>query len=124
MDFHLAGLTCLWISSKLEDVKPIFMRQLLKDAGHSKYSQQQVLDMELKIYKALKWKVNEITVYEAAMINLKNFLFTNLKVKLEKSEIEDLYEIVTVLCYSNALNMKLSAIDKEVMSCALIKLGL
>lgn len=80
--------------------------------------------MELQIYKVLRWKVNEITIYEATMINLKNFLFNNLKVKLDRQEIEDLYEIVTILSYSNTLNMKLSAIDKEVMSCALIHLGL
>lgn len=35
--FHLIGLTCVWISSKLEDVREISIDQIIRDAGHSKF---------------------------------------------------------------------------------------
>jgi hypothetical protein len=36
-DLHLLGLVSIYISSKFEDVIPIFMDNILRDAGHSKF---------------------------------------------------------------------------------------
>ena len=35
--FHLIGLCSLFISSKIEDVVPIRMKNILRDAGHNKF---------------------------------------------------------------------------------------
>lgn len=37
-ELHLVGLTAILLSSKLEDVKPIYMSQIVQDAGHKKFS--------------------------------------------------------------------------------------
>ncbi|CDW83234.1 UNKNOWN [Stylonychia lemnae] len=42
VDLHLIGLTCIWISSKLEDVIPISLREIVKDASHFKYSNDEI----------------------------------------------------------------------------------
>jgi hypothetical protein len=38
-DLHLIGLVSVYISSKFEDVIPIHMDNILKDAGHGKFTQ-------------------------------------------------------------------------------------
>eukprot|EP00347_Sterkiella_histriomuscorum_P018699 403344513 len=124
LDFHLLGLTCLWISSKLEDVKPVFLKQVLQDAAHNKYTQTEVLAMERKICQVLQFKLNEITTYECTMIALKQFLFNDSKIKFEKQEVEELYNIVTIISYVNTLNVKLSGVNKEQLSQSVISLSL
>ena len=43
---HCLGLVSILMSSKLEDVKPIHMNQILDDAGHNKFSKDQILEKE------------------------------------------------------------------------------
>lgn len=37
-DLHLYGLTSIFISSKLNDYVPIFLSQIIEDAGHNKFT--------------------------------------------------------------------------------------
>ena len=39
-ELHLIGIVAIMISSKLEDVIPIFMDQIIEDACHGKYTRQ------------------------------------------------------------------------------------
>ena len=39
LEMHELGLTAILMSSKLEDVRPIHMQQIIEDAGHNKFSQ-------------------------------------------------------------------------------------
>ena len=43
-EMHCLGLASILLSSKLEDVKPIHMNQILEDAGHKKFTKEQILD--------------------------------------------------------------------------------
>ena len=43
---HLIGLTCLFIASKFEDLVPIRMKQMIKDASHLKYSARDIISSE------------------------------------------------------------------------------
>jgi hypothetical protein len=43
---HLIGLSSIFISSKYEDVIPIHMDQIIRDAGHKKYSREDIVEME------------------------------------------------------------------------------
>ena len=45
-DLHLIGLVSVYISSKFEDVIPIRMANVLKDAGHEKFAKNNILLME------------------------------------------------------------------------------
>ena len=45
-ELHLYGLTVIFISSKLEDIKPIPLESIEIDAGHSKFTKKQILNAE------------------------------------------------------------------------------
>jgi hypothetical protein len=49
-DLHLYGLVTCFISSKLEELYPIRMEQILYEAGHGKFSHVEILSAEKKIY--------------------------------------------------------------------------
>lgn len=68
-------MTCVLISSKLEDIEAIRMRTLLEKAGHGKFSQNLILDTERDIYQSLSFKllgavnvINEATIIYANVI--------------------------------------------------------
>ncbi|CDW78948.1 UNKNOWN [Stylonychia lemnae] len=56
-DLHEIGLVSMHISSKYEDVIPIFMSQILKDAGHNRFKQQDILQRERDVLQALGFKI-------------------------------------------------------------------
>ncbi len=45
-DLHLFGVVSVFLSSKIEDVVPIFMNDIIRDASHGKFSKQQIIDAE------------------------------------------------------------------------------
>jgi len=57
MDLYLTGLTAVLVASKLEDPRPIFMRQLLRDAGHHQFSLEEVQNRERDIMRSLEFKL-------------------------------------------------------------------
>lgn len=71
ISYHLVGLVSLWMSSKLEDVIPIFISQVIKDAGHDKFSKDEVLAQESLILKILNFKLYSNDIYLRAMTSLK-----------------------------------------------------
>ena len=45
-DFHLVGLISIFIASKYEDVKPIYLKKLLLKVAHNKFTQDEVIEAE------------------------------------------------------------------------------
>eukprot|EP00347_Sterkiella_histriomuscorum_P021776 403332806 len=76
-DFHIIGLTSIFIASKYEDVRPIFMRQILNEAAHGKYDQSQILMKEKDILQTLEFKVQEYCFYEQACEKLQGIISKN-----------------------------------------------
>jgi hypothetical protein len=74
-NLHLIGLVSLFISSKFEDVIPIHMAQILKDAGHSKFIRDDIILMERNILIALGFKIQETTIYDECFIALRTFTY-------------------------------------------------
>lgn len=56
-DLHLYGLTAVFMASKLEDMMPISMNDILYSAAHGKFQQKQVLKAEVEILQALGFKL-------------------------------------------------------------------
>jgi len=48
-EFHLLGLTSIFMSSKIEDPKPIYLEEILKHAGFGAFTREMVLEAERKI---------------------------------------------------------------------------
>lgn len=49
-DLHLYGLVSCFIASKLEDRKCIRMNEVLKEAGHGKFTRQEIILAEQDMY--------------------------------------------------------------------------
>jgi hypothetical protein len=45
-DLHIFGVVAIFISSKVEDVIPIFMNDILKSAAHGKFTQAEIIQAE------------------------------------------------------------------------------
>ena len=61
-ELHLIGLCSMFISSKFCDIYPIKLKCLVEKIGHSKYTNDDVLQMEEKIMKNLNYNVLTTTV--------------------------------------------------------------
>ena len=51
------GAVAIFISSKYEDVIPIFMQQLVSEACHGKYEASVIVEQEKKILQSLNFKI-------------------------------------------------------------------
>lgn len=61
-EFHLIGITIMFITSKVEELKPLVLREIIEEIGKSKFSKNQILNKEKKILKILKFDTNQVTI--------------------------------------------------------------
>lgn len=54
----------MFISSKYNDIIPLFMDQVYKKIGHSVIPIKKIKQVEFEILEALKWNTNTITPYD------------------------------------------------------------
>ena len=57
-DFHLIGVVCIQIASKYEEVATITMKQLKNYICQKKFSKKEIIAMEMKVLKTLKFRVS------------------------------------------------------------------
>lgn len=50
-ELHEIGLVAILIATKFEDVVPLQLDQILKDAGHSKFHKEDILTREIDVLK-------------------------------------------------------------------------
>lgn len=48
-ELHLSGVTCMFMASKYEDVKPLLMKTVFNKIGHSKVPEENIKRTELEI---------------------------------------------------------------------------
>ncbi len=48
-ELHLIGIASMLISTKLEDVIPIYLDEILKDACHNKYERSKITEQEMHV---------------------------------------------------------------------------
>eukprot|EP00347_Sterkiella_histriomuscorum_P016728 403352079 len=106
--FHLLGMTALWMASKLQDLIPIFLSQVVKDAGHNKYSRDDIISMERDIGKCLEFKLLDLTIYEESMTIMKTFLFEKCKIRLSDKDQKQIFNLVYLTAIANRHNYKIS----------------
>jgi cyclin B/cyclin A len=63
-DLHLYGLVSCFIASKLEELYPIRMEQVLFEAGHGKFSHTEILEAERKVYQVLEYRLLTETLHD------------------------------------------------------------
>ncbi|CDW81472.1 UNKNOWN [Stylonychia lemnae] len=111
--YHLIGIVCVWLGSKLEDTKEIQFKQIYRDAGHAKFRKQQILDMEADILRTLNFNLIDTQPYEESMTLLKLFQYDGNKKIFEQDEIQRMQDILKVLSLTNAHGFIISSEKKE-----------
>ncbi|CDW80095.1 UNKNOWN [Stylonychia lemnae] len=85
-DLHITGLTAILVSSKFEDIVPIYMRQILVDAAHGKFTPDQIMTRERDILITLDYCFHRDTILEVSTILLKQVFISVNEPKLSKLE--------------------------------------
>jgi Cyclin, N-terminal domain len=95
-ELHIIGLCSLHISSKFEDVIPIYMSQVLLEIAHGKFSRSEVMDREFDILKTISFKIKSDNIYEEAMIIIKKLFYAR-ETQISKSIESNLMNYITFL---------------------------
>lgn len=62
-DIHLIGVTCIWVSSKIEEVIPFKIGTVVEKMTHDKISAKKIRKMEEKLLKVLHFKIYSLPNY-------------------------------------------------------------
>ena len=111
--YHLIGIVCVWLSSKLEDTKEIHFKQIFRDAGHAKFRKQQILDMEADILRTINFNLIDTIIFEESMTLLKLFQHEGNKKFFEQDEMQRLEEYLKVLSLTNSHGFTISSENKN-----------
>ena len=110
-ELYLIGMAVVFISSKVEDVQAIHLKQLIDNAGHCKYSKYEMLEMEKDILISLQFKLSETqSLYNEVAI----------KVKKLRSDSFDPTAYMEFLCIMSTLSLRLRALPVEIVSSAIL----
>lgn len=83
----------------MEDVIPIHMSQILRDAGHGKFERKDVIEKEKEILHTIGFNLQFSTIFEEAYIALKTLLLGFKTQKLAKDSQQLLFQVTTFLGY-------------------------
>ena len=94
-DIHLIGLTCIYISSKVEDIAPLRMSHIVKSIGHNTFNVKTIIKKEREIIKTIDFDLFTAGTYDYIMT-----FFYDLKVNNAK-KISELNGVKIVEKYLN-----------------------
>lgn len=94
-DIHLIGLTCIYISSKVEDIAPLRMSHIVKSIGHNTFNGKTIIKKEREIIKTIDFDLFTAGTYDYIMT-----FFYDLKVNNAK-KISELNGVKIVEKYLN-----------------------
>jgi Cyclin len=95
-NLHIIGLTAMFISSKVCDVKPVRLKDLVSKIGMFKYSKNEIIEYEQILLKTVDFNVNLVTVLDFLLIFSQKF----------KTSMIFLYNC-EVVCYYSQMNYKM-----------------
>ena len=101
-DIHLLGLCCIYIASKIEDVIPLQMINIVEYIGHNSFSKEQILKKEIEIVNTLKFDLYIVTCRDFVHMLLNDFEINNIcdlkKIKGGKEFFYKFKEFSVFLC--------------------------
>ena len=89
-DIHLIGLTCIYISSKVEDIIPLRMSHIVKSIGHMTFNEKEIMEKEREIIKTI-----DFDLFTAGTFDYLMTFFYDLKVNNAK-KISDFDGVIIV----------------------------
>lgn len=98
-DLHLIGCTCMFLASKIIDIRPLKLKTVYEKIAHEKLSMTEIKSQELEILRTLKFNVTLPTLFEyTSLYSYELFILLN-KGNL-KEEFISCNEICQI-CYNN-----------------------
>ena len=94
-DIHLIGLTCIYISSKVEDIIPLRMSHIVKCLGHFTFNENEIMEKEREIIQTI-----DFDLFTAGTFDYLMTFFYDLKVNNAK-KISEFNGILIVEKYMN-----------------------
>ena len=76
---HLIGMVSIFIASKVYDLIPIQLDNILHQIGHEQFTQKQILNMERRIIKTIDFDVFSVNSFELIRFFLYDFYINNKK---------------------------------------------
>eukprot|EP00347_Sterkiella_histriomuscorum_P020311 403338295 len=99
-DLHIYGLTSVFIASKLDETYPVCMSQVLEEAGHNKFSHEEVLRSEIEMFQTLQFKLlgETPTLIDQVFERLILALVQNGRAQPVQDELKDLKQCFGFVC--------------------------
>lgn len=96
-ELHIIGITIMFISSKLHELKPLTMKEIIQQIGKNKFSKKEILEKEKHILGILKFNINQSSLccYLTTIYNL-----LGLSDKISNSLIKYSFTLLKMYCYS------------------------
>jgi hypothetical protein len=63
-DIHLIGIVCIYIASKMEDIIPLRMSNVIKHLGHNKFEESQVKNLQKMILETIEFEIICTSAYD------------------------------------------------------------
>ena len=76
-NIHLIGLVCIYIASKVYDLIPIQLNNIINQIGHNKFSKKEILITERKIIKTLDFDIFSLNSFDLIRFIIYDFYENN-----------------------------------------------
>lgn len=73
-DLHIIGVTCMFISSKYEDIYPLKMKMVFEKIAHKKLPIEKIKGLEMEILKVINYRIPAPTSYDFLKVYLKEVM--------------------------------------------------
>jgi hypothetical protein len=63
-DIHLIGIVCIYIASKMEDIIPLRMTNIVNNVGHNKFDDKTIKSAQAKILETIEYNLIAPSTYD------------------------------------------------------------
>lgn len=103
-DIHLIGIVCIYIASKMEDIIPLRMHNVVKSVGHNKFSESVIKTAQAHILKTIDYNIIATSSYDFIKSFFYDCFYNNGK---EFQSLPDMNTILDQLEYTSIYFAKL-----------------
>lgn len=96
-DVHITGAIAMFLASKHEEIKPLYMRSMINKVCHKAFTKDQLIAKELEVCRALNFRITHVTPF-----NFLEWIELFFKEKFARSDISKILEMLSMQAIQNA----------------------
>jgi len=96
-ELQLIAMSCIFISSKIEDIIPLHIIHIKKNIGHNLYNENEIIQTEIEILNTLNFDVFCVTTYHFIKTFLYDFVINN-KIRIKNLNLEKYINSLENIC--------------------------